>query len=100
MLDRKPDAEMSGVIIRKRLAKLGNAALPGVEGLAGGKRIHRRPVDEIGRRQVAFTHPERQQAFAATGIVDDFNDPAFGRRQGARAEAAHDRHAYLRFSSS
>lgn len=100
MLDRKPDSEMSGVIIRKRLAKLRNAALPGVEGLAGGKRVHRRPADEIGRRQIALAHPERQQTLAATGVIDDFDDPAFGRRYCARAKAADDRHAYLRFPPS
>jgi hypothetical protein len=94
------DAEMSRVVIGQRLAKFRNAALIGVERLAGGKRVHRRPVDEIGARQIALADPERQEAFAATGIVDDFDDPAFWRRDGARAEAIHDRHASLRFSPS
>src|SRR3954469_11460423 len=100
MLNRKTDAEMSGVIIGERLAQLGDAALPSIKGFAGGERLHGGLIDEIGRGKIAFANPERQKAFTATGVIDDFDDPAFWRCDGARAEAAYNRHAYLQFTPS
>src|SRR5690606_30580106 len=58
-------AEVPPVIARQRLAQLGNAALPGVEGLACLQRLRCCGGDEAGRRQIALTRPERQQAVPA-----------------------------------
>ena len=71
---------MAPVIARQRLAQFGNAALPGVEGLAGSKAAHRGACDELRRRQVALACPERDQAGAAAAVVHDGFDAA-GRRE-------------------
>ncbi len=96
MLGREFHAEMAGVITRQRGAQLGNAALPGVEGLAGQKRFARGTVDEIGARQIPLTGPERQEPLAAAGVVDDLDNAAFRGGKRARAKILHHRHGALR----
>src|SRR5262245_48120615 len=93
MLDRQPLVEMSRIIVRHRLSEFGYAALVGVECLAGVQRGDRSVADELRSRAVAFADPERDQAFAVAGIVEDFDNAAFRRESGLRAKAFEEGHA-------
>ena len=63
-------------LLECRLAQIGNAALPGVEGLAVGQRPFGGAGYKIGRRQVAFADPERDQAGLEPAVIDDLDDAA------------------------
>ena len=74
------------VIAGERGAQLRDAALMGIEGLAGGQRLRRRIGDEVRRRQVAFADPERDQPLAPAAVVEHFDDAAFRRVAGFAAQ--------------
>ena len=76
------------VIARERLAQFGNAALPGVEGLAGRERARRRLADEGRRRQIALAGPQRDHAAAPAAVVHRLDDAALGRARAARRSAS------------
>ena len=92
MLDRQIDGEMALIVAGKRLAKLGNAALPGVEGLAAEQSFACGAIDEVGCRQITFARPERQQTVTTTRIVDNLDDTAFRGGECAGAEAIQQGH--------
>lgn len=52
---------MTLVVAAERLAQFGNAALPGIEGLAIVESVDGRLVDEIRAWQIAFADPKRQK---------------------------------------
>ena len=74
------------VIAGERRAQLRDAALMGVEGLAGGQRSRRRIGDEGRGRQVAFADPERDQALPAAAVIEHFDNAAFRRVAGFAAQ--------------
>ena len=82
-LRREFAAELALVIAGERGAKLGDAALIGVEGLAGSERaVRSRRQMNCGRRKIALACPERDQAGAAAAVVEDFDDARFRRFAG------------------
>ena len=85
LLRRERPAVERRVIARERLAQFRNAALPGVEGLAGRKRARRGLADEGGRRQIALADPQRDQPVAPAAVIRDLDDAALRRALRARA---------------
>ena len=78
-LRRERPAVGALVIAGERGAQLRNAALVGVEGLAGGERAGRCGSDEFRRRQVALADPQRDQPVAPAAVVEYFDNAAFRR---------------------
>ena len=74
------------VIARDGKAQLGNAALMGIEGLAGLEAAAGRFRDEGRRRQVALADPQGDQALAVAAIVEDLDDAGFRRGRGLVAQ--------------
>ena len=84
------------MVIGQRLSQLRDAALPGVEGLAGKQRLRRGPGNEIRGLLIALAGPQRDQAGLEATVVDDGDDAAFGGLDGAAAETIELVHGKLR----
>src|SRR5207302_3899211 len=68
-----------GQILGDRLAQRRDAALEGVEGLAGAQGRRRRVADEGGGRQIALAEPERNDRGIAEPLGRDLADQRGGK---------------------
>ena len=88
-------SEQAARVPGDRLPQLGDAALPGVEGLAGGERTRRRIRDEGRGRPVPLADPERDQPLPPAPVIGDLHDPALGHAGGLRPDSGAVRHGYV-----
>ena len=86
ILGSKARPKLRCVIAGQRLAQFGNAALPGVEGLAVEQRFRRGPREGLGCRLVSLARPQRNDARHGEAIHGGLDDAAVGLVAGLRGD--------------
>ena len=93
-VDRAFDAVEAFGVGRERGPQFGDAALPGIERLAGLQALGRRVAHEVRCHEVAFAEPQRHHLGIAEHAHRHFGDRRFGEAAGDRPaqRRAHARH--------